>query len=75
MSAYSKACAARCQWCAKGCEMDNEVTHWVDQKKLVLVPCTAPMPEQFMEEQAARIAELESQVKALSEALEFAKGE
>jgi hypothetical protein len=59
MSAYSEACAARCGYCKIGTRMRNRV-HFSGP---LTWACTAPTPEQFMDEQAARIKELEAVIE------------
>jgi len=70
LSAYGKACAETCGLCRQGYVAVYQA-HWLGNRSGG-VPCTAPTPEQFMEEQAetnreqaARIAQLEAANHAL----------
>src|ERR1700722_12177089 len=61
---YQEACNAACEGCAKGFDRFNILGqhHWIPRSERYLgsdmVACKAPTKDQFIEQQAARIAEL-----------------
>ena len=59
-SAYQRRCEETCQWCAIGAILSLWNNRW--HAGDVQEECTAPTLEEFCEEQAARIAELEEQL-------------
>lgn len=68
MTTYEEICKQRCDWCAKriplfgrraiGVQHDCSYPH-------ALQPCTAPTPEQVIEEQAAEITRLKGLIAEL----------
>lgn len=63
MTAYDRIRAAACQWCAADRPLCDHVErmHWTDHMAAT-VDCTAPTSDEVIEQQAARIAELEQRV-------------
>lgn len=62
MSAYSDECAKRCVWCAEKLDLASGAGwhYFIDGNAVTARKCTGPTLEQFAEEQAAKIRELEA---------------
>lgn len=68
MSTYEEICKQRCEWCEAGNETDEVYgrpdlpVHMFGDRE---VHCTAPTPEQVIEEQAAEITRLKGLIAGL----------